>query len=307
MGATLRLRPDGTFKIVQFTDVHWQNGEEEDLRSEKLMERILAAELPDLVFFTGDLIYAKDCTDPRRSLREAVGAVERAQVPWAYVYGNHDVESAVTPEELMAVQQEHLRCLTESGPDHLHGHGNFVLDIFHPGENRLAASLYGFDSGSIAPETLGGYDWIHRNQIEWYVQQSQLRTSGAGEPVPSLAFFHIPLPEYNEVWELHTCYGTKLEAVCSPKINSGMFAAMVEMGDILGTFVGHDHINDYWGELHNIRLCYGRATGYNTYGREGFPRGARIIELKPDSRSFDSWIRLDDGSVIREQEMHSAD
>lgn len=76
------------------------------------------------------------------------------------------------------------------------------------------------------------------------------------------------------------------------------------MKDVRGTFVGHDHINDYWGELHGIRLCYGRATGYNTYGKEGFPRGARIIQLTEGEADFQTWLRLDDGSVVVNQPEH---
>jgi hypothetical protein len=76
------------------------------------------------------------------------------------------------------------------------------------------------------------------------------------------------------------------------------------MGGVMGTFAGHDHINDYWGELHGIKLCYGRATGYNTYGKEGFPRGVRIIRLWQGEYSFETWLRLEDGSVISQQPEH---
>lgn len=101
-----------------------------------------------------------------------------------------------------------------------------------------------------------------------------------------------------------TCYGHKFESVCSPKVNSGFFEALLQMGDVLGTFVGHDHVNDYGGELHGIRLHYGRATGYGTYGREGFERGARMIRLYEVQRRFDTWLRLADGSVVTQQPQH---
>ena len=74
----------------------------------------------------------------------------------------------------------------------------------------------------------------------------------------------------------------------------------MKRGDVVGTFVGHDHINDYWGELFGIRLCYGRASGYNTYGKEGFNHGARVIRLTKGERQFESWLRLDDGSIDRQ-------
>lgn len=302
----LRLRPDGTYKIVQFTDVHWKNGDEADLRSESLMERILAEENPDLVFYTGDLVRGEFCADPAASLLRAVRAAESASIPWAFVFGNHDAEAAATRGELMAAARESAFCLAEEGPYAIHGVGNYVLDIMDSEGDRIAASLYAFDSGGNAPPStgFGGYDWIRRSQIEWYVWEASQRVGLNGEPIPSLAFFHIPLPEYNDIWDFHTCCGSKFEPVGCAKINSGLFAAFAEMKDVIGTFAGHDHVNDYWGELHGIRLCYGRATGYNTYGREGFPRGARIISLNPGRRAFDSWIRLDDGTVVTRQEPH---
>ena len=53
---------------------------------------------------------------------------------------------------------------------------------------------------------------------------------------------------------------------------------------MIGTFVGHDHVNDYQGDLHGIRLCYGRGSGFNTYGRAGFLHGARVIRLREERR-----------------------
>lgn len=299
----LAFRNDGTFTIVQFTDVHWQNGEPKDLKTLELMERILDWEAPDFVIFTGDQIRGEYCREPLESYRQSLAAVNRRGIPWASVFGNHDDELAVTREQLFEVQQESDACLTQRGPRNITGVGNFVLTVAG-GDGMPKAAVYGIDSGGFVPGKLDEYAWIKRDQIEWYVSESSRLSRENGGPLPSLAFFHIPLPEYEELWNSAVCYGSKYEGVGSPKLNSGFFAALVECGDVMGTFVGHDHINDYWGDHHGIRLCYGRATGYNTYGREGFPRGARIIRLREGVRDFESWIRLDDGTVIREQEEH---
>ena len=86
---------------------------------------------------------------------------------------------------------------------------------------------------------------------------------------------------------------------CAPALNSGFFAALVEEGDVLGTFVGHDHVNDFEGALHGIRLCYGRATGFSPYGLEGFLRGARWRpRLREGERTFETSLRLEDGTVL---------
>lgn len=314
MSKQLRFREDQTFKIVQFTDVHWNDtfntyqkkvktAEEGNARSRELMEMVLRVEEPDLVVFSGDVISAGECDDPLRSFREAVAAVEESGVPWAVIFGNHDTESKITREQLMDVVLEHSGTVASAGPAELPGTGNYVLEV-DDAAGRTAAALYFMDSGNESMVAgVEGYDWIRREQVNWYAEQSRKLTAGnGGEPLPALAFFHIPLPEYQLVWDLGECVGSKYEQVCCPPVNSGLHAAMVEMGDVRGTFAGHDHCNDFEGKWHGIRLCYGRSTGFNTYGLSWYPRGARVIQLTAGERDFDTWIRLEDGSQLRHTE-----
>ncbi len=293
------------FKIVQFTDIHWHNGESADQQSAALMEKVVHAESPDLIVLTGDILSGGGCDDASESLRQIAQILEQWNTPWAAVFGNHDDEGTATRDELMEVMQESALSLSEPGPVDVPGVGNYILTVQSSEGVDPAALLYFIDSGSYAPTDIGGYDWIRREQIAWFLGESAKFTASAGGPLPALAFFHIPLPEYDEVWDFHTCYGAKYENVCPPQINTGFFAALHEAGDVMGTFVGHDHINDFWGDLHGIRLCYGRATGYNTYGREGFPRGARVVALQEGAHQFETWLHLDDGTVVHEQSEHT--
>lgn len=304
MEKKLKFREDSRFKIVQFTDIHWQNGEAADQQSASLMESIAQAESPDLIVLTGDILSGGGCDDAAESLRQVITIVEKSGSLWTAVFGNHDDEGTATRHELMAVMQESDLSLAEPGPENISGVGNYILEIQHAAEQIPAALLYFIDSGSYAATDIGGYDWIRRDQIEWYLSESVRYTESVGENLPALAFFHIPIPEYHEVWDFHTCYGAKYEDVCAPRVNSGFFAALHEAGDVMGTFVGHEHINDFWGELHGIRLCYGRTTGFNSYGRDGFPRGARVIELTESERQFETWLHLEDGVIARQQEEH---
>lgn len=300
----LKFDKNAHFKIVQFTDIHWHNGELPDQKSAALMESIVSAEAPNLIVLTGDILSGGGCHDAVKSLKQIVQVLERCGIPWAAVFGNHDDEGTADRHELMAVMQKSELSLVEPGPEEISGIGNYVLAIHETNECIPAALLYFVDSGSYAPTDIGGYDWIKRDQIEWFLSASSKYTVSAGHPLPALAFFHIPIPEYDEVWDFHTCYGVKYEDICAPRINTGFFAALHEAGDVIGTFVGHDHINDFEGELHGIHLCYGRATGYNTYGKDGFPRGARVIELQEGERQFNTWLHLDGGTIVREQQEH---
>jgi hypothetical protein len=310
MPPTLWFREDGTFKIVQFTDMHWHNGDPDDLQTRALMERVLDAERPDLVMLTGDVIAGEPCRDPAESWRQSVAPMEERGLPWAAVFGNHDDEGCLSRAELMAVQQESKRCLSEPGPEEISGVGNYVLPILSARTGSLAAALYCLDSQSYAPPGLGGYGWVEYDQIGWYLAAAralskEFAAAKDGTPLPALAFFHIPLPEYDEVWDFHACRGVKYENVCCPRLNTGLFSAFYSVGDVMGTFVGHDHVNDFEGTLHGLRLCYGRATGYNTYGRDGFPRGARVIQFREGERTFTTWLRLDDGRVVTEPPEHA--
>ncbi len=305
MSVTLRFRDDKTFTIVQFTDVHWHNGEPIDGQTADLIAMIVDQVAPDLVALTGDTLSGGNCKDPRKSLNQAVTVFEERKIPWAMVFGNHDYEGSVSREGLMDAMAACPMSLAEPGPEDISGVGNYVLRVLNSHDENTAAALYFLDSGRGAPTDIGGYDWIRRDQIQWYIQESTSLTREANQPLPGLAFFHIPIPEYDEVWDLHTCYGVKYEAVCCPRVNTGLFAAMHEMGDVMGVFVGHDHINDYEGDLHGIRLCYSRGTGYHTYGKEGFPRGARIIQLTQGERGFKTWQHLADGSVITQSPEHA--
>ncbi|WP_053376414.1 metallophosphoesterase family protein [Paenibacillus sp. FJAT-27812] len=313
MSSALRFRKDGTFKIVQFTDIHWIDGSDLDLQSKAVMELVLDAEQPDLVMFTGDVIYTGTheegsslCHDPAGAFRQAVAAVEQRAIPWGVVFGNHDTENGITRDQLMSEVLKHAYTLAERGPEHIHGVGNYVLPVFGSNNEKAAALLYCFDSGAYSEQpSVPGYDWIRHDQVEWYTEQSrEWKARLDGEALPAISFFHIPLPEYETVWRQEVCYGSKHEKVCSAKTQAGIFSAMIAQGDVMATYCGHDHINDYWGELYGIRLYYGRATGFNTYGRQGFQRGARVIQLTEGKRSIDSWLRLEDGSTIKDQTEH---
>jgi hypothetical protein len=293
----LRFRRDGTFTIVQLTDLHWSNGEGADERTGALIHEVLKAERADLVVLTGDIVSGAEARDPSRAWSEVARIVEAHEVPWAAVFGNHDDEGAASRAQMLRAQRRHRLCLSERGPAGLTGVGNYVLPVRSARSKRLAAALYFLDSGGYDRLGIGHYGWIAHDQVAWYRRVSALlgRQHRKQEKLPALAFFHIPLPEWDEVWRTQVCRGERHEDVCGPALNTGFFAALVEAGDVMGACCGHDHVNDFEGELHGVRLGYGRATGFGEYGREGFPRGARVIRLREGRRGFDTWMRLEGG------------
>ena len=299
MKGSLRFRADGSFTIVQFTDLHFENGGEEDRYTASLMAQVLEAERPDLVILTGDVIGGQGAGDPQAAWHMAAVPMVARGLPWCAVFGNHDDECGATRAELLAMQEQIPGCLTRPGPAGVSGLGNFCLRLRAQSGQATAAVLCCLDTNTYAETPIGGHGWVREDQVRWFSRTMRgLAAAPATAETPVLVFLHIPLPEYVEVWKTGLCLGEKHEAVCCPNINTGLFAAMHLAGNVRGVFAGHDHINDYEGLLYGVRLCYGRATGYNTYGKDDFKRGARVIRLHEDQQDFTSWLRLEDGSRI---------
>jgi len=284
----LKFKPDGKFKIVQFTDIHFQYDSYRSDSALAIIKTVIAGEKPDLIVLTGDVVCSKNTTKAWESLS---GILIETKIPWAVVLGNHDAQYELTKPQIMKVIIGLPYNLTENGPKDVLGNGNYVLQVRASNSNKTAALFYCLDSQmGFHPKTnLGSYEWFGFSQIGWYRKQSSKFTKqNNGEPLPALAFFHIPLPEYKEVIGKSTTTGIQKETVCSPDLNSGMYTAMLESKDVMGMFAGHDHNNNYIGCLRNICLAYGNVTGRQCYGDIG--RGARVIELYEGQRKFDTWI-----------------
>lgn len=287
------------FKIVQFTDLHLISGKdfaEKNDSTYALMRSVIKLENPDLVVLTGDVVVSGGAA---RIWKEVVQPMTEAKVPFAVSFGNHDTESDLSKPNILNFLQKNEYNLTSNADKTLSGDGNCSLPILSSEGKSMPWAIYLFDSHAYPKDTImGTYDWIKNDQIQWYRKQSKAYADKQGKVISALAFFHIPLPEYEYVRNQKSTLGSIEESVCSPSINSGLFSSFVEMGDVLGVFVGHDHNNDFVGTAANICLGYGRKTGYASAYHEILERGARVIELYENEKKFDTHIRSLSGNCL---------
>lgn len=293
----LRFHADGTFKILQLTDIHVRSERPETAAELERIDELIRLEKPDLVVITGDMAFSRPAGT---ALRMVMERVSKHGVPFCTVWGNHDAEFDLTKNEMYDLIRSFPGCVMpdRGGADS----PDYALEILSSDGKKPAAVLYLIDSNDSVfgvDRKWLGYDWIHIDQIAWYTKVSAGYTAGnGGTPLPSLAFFHIPLPEFRTAATTESAFlvGTRGEASCPPDFNSGFFDALKQQGDIFACFVGHDHDNDYAVAWQDVLLAYGRFTGGNTVYNH-LTNGGRVILLQEGRRALDSWIVTKGGEV----------
>lgn len=298
----LQFNSDNSFKIAQFTDTHFYKG---GPRSQEVLDNIRAvmeAEKPDLVILTGDIVTGKPTIESWEILSDLLISYK---IPYAVTFGNHEDEAEASRLGLLEYLSERPYCLiSDDGGEEVKGYGNYLLPVYNQ-EGTAEKLIFCMDSRSYSlakDKGVEGYGWFDRSQIRWFAENNQAWLDKNPE-LQSLLFFHIPLPEYGQAFD-HGEFrkGVRMEEECSPKINTGMFSELVLQGNVLGTFVGHDHDNNYVAQLYNIALCYGYFSGGNSYGDLPL-NGARLILLEEDKKTFTTWLRRIDGKILYKLEL----
>ena len=286
--SNLMFNEDGRFKIAQFTDIHYKPGVPESEPTVELIREVLLEEQPDLVVFTGDIVCGTPAAEGWHSV---LAPVVEAGIPFAFTPGNHDDEYDLTRDQIIKVLNTIPGYLGKK-PSAASRYGDYMLEVKSK-KNKDGMLLYFFDSNAYSTlEGMEGYGWFSFKQVNWYNTQRQKNVRKWGKALPALAFFHIPVPEYRLAFDSGAKRtGQRNEDECAPNINTGMFAALLQGREVMGTFAGHDHVNDYLVNYYGIGLAYGRwSGGKTTYG--DLQHGSRIIVLEEDKRRFETWIRL---------------
>jgi len=297
----LRFGEDGEFKILVISDTH-ASGTSILPIAKKNIKILVDREQPDLVMFDGDNTWGVTKEDNlKKCITDFTEYIESKQIPWGHVYGNHDEEGNNLKKEVQQEIYESFEyCVSMAGDEELSGVGNYVLPVYAAKEDRVVFNVWALDSGNYltgeesamykpAATTYQGYEgssyaYIRPNQIQWYVNTSAAMEEYSGAKIPGLMVFHIPLQESYNAWVNRSALphtGEKREVVCASEINSGLFAAMAERGDIKAVVNGHDHVNDYMVEYGGIKLCYASTVGNNAYYDEDM-LGGRVFVINEE-------------------------
>lgn len=311
---------NGKFKIMLLGDLHDRYDMSSDnaiAKAEDTLSLICKAieELkPDLVIYMGDNARADNEYQMRSVISRITYPVTISDTPFDLVFGNHDRECNVDLPTQLKIYGENENCYAYDTEEDITGCGNHNLLIKSSDGERDIFNLWFFDSNNRAEDSsVSYYDWVHGDQLGWYKKTAaRLAEENGGKPIPSFVFQHIPVPEeYKLLREAktierldsvqgHESYSDKYymlktevegylgEGPAVPDYNSGEFIAWKEVGDVLGAFFGHDHMNDFAGYVDGIMLAQCKTAGFNVY-TDGCRSGVRLITLDENNlENFDT-------------------
>lgn len=259
---------DEDFKILCLTDIHIRNHATFgaswlgtnfilDTMSRIKLKQLINKAQPDLIIVGGDSVltaWNDICT------QQFADFMDGFEIPWAPVFGNHDYEGRADKAKLAEIYENAEYSLFKCGPEGMNGMGNYIVNITRNG--KPVYSLFLMDDGQFrivdGKVTDGG---VNENMIEWYKWAVDGIAETTGNPVPNMAFMHVPVPEYKEVNGEYES-GHRGEDSCTAVENEGFFQVFKENN---GThlFAGHDHLNNFISEYDGVKLCYMTKSSYN--------------------------------------------
>ena len=269
--------PPDFIRILQVTDLHLGNKDmwQESFQTVNRVKKFVKRFDPHFIMITGDLFTGKKA-DKEYLIAFATQFFDDLDRPWLYVFGNHDVEGGTSRQFIASIMQGSVWGVIGSHQDQNGVKYDYQVDLKVQESPVPVWEIYAFDSGSER-----GNKSIKDDQILWFKEKSSKSLKNHSQKIPAIAIFHIPLKQYQDLWDDSTLQKTGFcyEKVCNEEDNGSVYIAFVEQGNIRACFCGHDHDNNYWGKYHGgILLVYGHVSGDSGYHRH-WPPGAKLITL----------------------------
>lgn len=274
---------------------------------------------PDLIVFTGDNILGNHIDDAiigpmknkkreitekriKKALAHILKPVEKRKIPFCMVYGNHDDRNDLSKQEQADCYKDYEYFFGLNSDEPELDCDTYNVPIYDSKGEKVIYNLWLMDSAGKDDGNGNGFEYVKAEAIEWYKRKSdELREANGGEPVPSLMFQHIPVPETKELfvecdkddkcavlnprdkkyYKLDTtrANGYALEYAETTEKDFGQLDALREKGDVCALVFGHDHINCFTSEINGVNIIQTPGASFRSYGKE-ITRGVRVFEIE---------------------------
>jgi len=279
----LAVKDPSAIKALQFTDLHFfckpMLPRLDQLTAEDMARYVDCVE-PDLLLISGDTWHDNPDNRGEEFMHYAVDKITRLGIPWAFTWGNHDeLDDYAKGHDFLSDAPHSLYC---GGPSS----GNYRVELVHEGAPVWELiCMNSSNRGLMAP------------QQAWLRDLAAAREGAA--KVPAFAVIHIPIKQYDEVWENKQAAGIKLEDVSYWDEDGSSYELLRAACDFRAYFCGHDHVNNFIGKIDGAELVFGQATGHGGYGGNLMPKGAKLITINAEESRYTCESLFPDGSRWR--------
>ena len=274
------------FRILLLNDLHLFENNDGTVPMKQLAE--MAGRLsPNLVVLNGDVWMDEMGDKGVDRCRFLCGEMAKLNVPWAFVWGNHDLaDPPVTAHELLQNAPLSLYRGAQS-------HGQYRIEI-RGDDGRPVWHLLCLNSGqSHKPRRPDERLGLGEEELAWFVKESQAIRAMPPAARNSFVFVHVPLAEFGMLAESGRATGLMCETVHYANQPFEAFRAFQKSGMVRAIFCGHDHTNDFQGTYQGIFLKTGRSLG----GYGGLAKGGTVIDVDTREGSFKTFTVLSDGAA----------
>lgn len=280
---SIPVSPTKPFRILQITDIHFfgKEAETKDPQTQTLIEGLLKHFSPDLIALTGDFWCDDQGGKGLFFCEECAKRIDAFGTPWLFAWGNHD-EAPDRPQAHDILEgMKHIRYSRGDG------NGNYRIELQ---DEKNRQPLWQFFM--LNTEKTG----LTPRETSWLQKECS-----ALPQTPGFIFCHIPILQYDEIWENGAAEGIKHETVCNEEEKGTALPEIAKTGRVQAMFVGHDHVNDYSGIHSGVNLVYGRATGVGGYGADKVEKGGTLIEVLPDRKTYSYLSVFPDGRTWKQK------
>ena len=271
---------------------------------------------PDLVLFTGDNILGNHLLDARignrkvadgwqeeytrmeKSLENILNPLEKRNIPFAMIYGNHDDMNGITKQEQIEIYRKYSMCLPMNTDNPAVDCDTYNIEVLPFEGDTPLFNIWMLDSAWFDKLQGSGFAQIKEETVAWYNKTQKELEEKYGGKIPSLMFTHIPLPVQSELVEkcekndpgavrfkdgtyMRLVPGKASGALGEPlslcTTDNGLFESVKSNGDVMAVASGHDHSNCFEGEVDGVKIIQTAAASFRCYGSD--QRGVRVFEL----------------------------
>ncbi len=242
---------------------------------DELVERVK----PNLITLTGDQVWSNEV---KISINVLADILDGYGIPWAPVFGNHDLDGILNGNAFSDFYEGRKNCLYSRGPNNLGAIGNYAVCITENG--TLIRTLYMLNRATneyFTPKQQEWFNWLKDGVKDYFKTDAQ-----------AMCFFHRPIKQFEDAYE--NWYFGNATQIGEVNMFNGIWGNGKDYGfyndlksaNVTDIVCGHFHSNSFTILYDGVRFTQALKTGETSYHHEDenvYMNGATVFKIDKNS------------------------